>query len=404
LETLKKGWREIIATILKDAAIILAVTVFLFVALELGIRAYFFIKLGPEEYLKYEYRHDPVYSVRDERELNSIGFRGAEFSVNKPKDVYRIIMVGGSEVFGVYVDLKDSLPYILEQKLKEAYPDRKFEVINAGRLGSVAANEALLMDQLVSLNPDHIIVFNGWNDIYHFRYLPDQYHKVMVQTTKKFRWDKSLSRWLRRHLWTIRKIREWKDEKRRNRRGNPEETVAPVEDVWSQNIKDSKELSGKPGERWIKVGWSGGAVFYPMSQLKEPTNDFAGHYYTNLVRMAKTAERKNIPITFIFQPDLGYLKLKRALNLEEAEAYKISTTWFSEDWFHTVEKIYPVGIDTMSRAAADENIPFYDYSLVLLDAKQNGFGDTVHLNAYGNQVVAGKMLEMLKPIVEETNG
>ncbi|GEM_PF-3413638 len=386
----------------RDTGLILAIAFFLLLGMEITARVFLLARVGWDEYLKYEYRHDPVYLVSGERELNSLGFRGREFSVRKPRGVTRFILVGGSEVFGVYVTLEDSLPVILERKLKEAFPKRDFEVVNAGRLGSVAANEALLMEQLVNLEPNGIIVFNGWNDIYHARYLPGQYEKVMQDTTEKFQWDRELSRWFRRHLWTVRKIREWRDDRKRKRREKEGLDIGKkLEDEWIRKLPETKEATEK-GEPMISFGWSGGYVHYPLSQLPPPSPMFKQGYCDNLIRMAQIAKRRGIPIILIFQPDLGYHKLNRPLSVEEEEAFEISTRVFSKDWFETVKKLYPLGVDTMRKAAEAVGVPFYDFSLALLDAPVNGFGDTVHLNGFGNAYVAKKMTPLLQPIIERT--
>lgn len=387
-----------VSKVSKDVGIILAIAFGLLLAMELGIRLFFLARLGWDEYLKYEYRHDPVYMVSNEREQNSLGFRGREFSVRKPKGVMRVILLGGSEVFGVYVTLEDSLPVLLEKKLTEMFLEKRFEVINAGRLGSVAANEALLMEQLVNLDPDFIIVFNGWNDIYHARYLPDQYEVVMDSTTKKFKWDRRLSRWFRRHLWTVRKIRDWRDEIRKKRKSEIPVKEETIRSEWEAKLSETKKAA-EEGEPMISFGWSGGYVHYPLSQLPPPSTKFRQGYYENLVRMARIANEKHIPLFFIFQPDLGYHKLHRPLSPEEEEAFKISTRVFSKDWFETVKALYATGIQTMEEAASSGGIPFYDFSLILLDAKQNGFGDTVHLNAFGNEVVAKEMCKILQALL-----
>lgn len=73
--------------------------------------------------------YEPVYTINSDT-LND----GSEYQIDKPKDTYRIIALGDSFTFGLYVDTFDSYPETLERLLNNI-PCRninKFEVINLG--------------------------------------------------------------------------------------------------------------------------------------------------------------------------------------------------------------------------------------------------------------------------------
>jgi lysophospholipase L1-like esterase len=98
---------------------------------------------------------------------NSFGFRGKEFEIVKPKDVFRIIAIGDSCTFGFGAsDDEHTYPYLLEAKLNSMYKNKKIEVINAG-VPSYKSLQSLiwLVTELMGLNPDMLIVQLGWNDI-----------------------------------------------------------------------------------------------------------------------------------------------------------------------------------------------------------------------------------------------
>jgi len=63
--------------------------------------------------------------------INSHGARGQEHSAEKPSGVFRIICLGGSNVYGACVDDHETWPARLEQELNKADPGR-FEVWNLG--------------------------------------------------------------------------------------------------------------------------------------------------------------------------------------------------------------------------------------------------------------------------------
>lgn len=107
---------------------------------------------------------------------NSLGYRiGDNFELEKPKDTLRIVMVGGSTVFGWGVEYTDSIPsYLQHMIIKELKSQRglasigsnvKVEVINAGVPWYATWNEsAIVLHRVLKLKPDWIIAFDGLND------------------------------------------------------------------------------------------------------------------------------------------------------------------------------------------------------------------------------------------------
>jgi hypothetical protein len=198
-------------------------------------------------------------------------------------------------------------------------------------------------------------------------------------------------------------IREWRDEVRRERKkAKGEQAEEMIRRQWEEKLPETKAAMEK-GEPMISFGWSGGYVHYPMSQLPPPSPQFQKGYYENLMRIAGICANHKVKLFFIFQPDLGYHRQHRLLSPEEEEAFAISTRVFSKDWHNTVKALYPVGIGAMQKAAADSGVPFYDFSLILLNAQRNGFGDTVHLNGYGNAYVADRIADIFKPLLTDRN-
>lgn len=52
------------------------------------------------------------------------------FLKDKPKDVFRIFAMGSSSVAGFPYENNLMFPRILSERLRDAYPDKKFEIIN----------------------------------------------------------------------------------------------------------------------------------------------------------------------------------------------------------------------------------------------------------------------------------
>ena len=99
--------------------------------------------------------------------INTLGFRGAEFSEIKSSDTYRIFMVGGSTVFGDGVKNHNTIPSLLQGFYSNDKFDniKQIEVINAGINGGISKHEAdLIKNKISKMSPDLIIVYDGWND------------------------------------------------------------------------------------------------------------------------------------------------------------------------------------------------------------------------------------------------
>jgi lysophospholipase L1-like esterase len=120
------------------------------------------------------YRNRPSYAYQSESRLgakfhytnNGLGFRGPEIARQKPAGVRRVVVVGGSTVYGALDDDPDTLSVQLQAILRQRLgPD--IEVINAGVPGYEALREAVFTrSDLLDLNPDVLVSLDGLNDVF----------------------------------------------------------------------------------------------------------------------------------------------------------------------------------------------------------------------------------------------
>jgi len=128
------------------------------------------------------YALKPGYERAGFERINALGLRGPEVATPKPPDTYRIVAVGGSTTFGVYLPWQSAYPYQLQEVLRKRFGTDRIEVINAGLTGSTAAETYhRLPTQILPLQPDMVIVYHAFNDLlprvfndyqddyYHFR-------------------------------------------------------------------------------------------------------------------------------------------------------------------------------------------------------------------------------------------
>lgn len=114
--------------------------------------------------------------------INNDGFRGKEILPSTQVD-FRIIMIGGSTVFG-YNTLSDNttIPALIEQKISDEFP-KTIEIINAGIPASDSNDEVyLLKNFLLKYEPDLIIMYDGWNDASQMNDIPHQEKSIFNDT------------------------------------------------------------------------------------------------------------------------------------------------------------------------------------------------------------------------------
>jgi len=90
--------------------------------------------------------------------INSLGFRGPEFTAEKAPGVVRIAVVGDSFIFGQGVKEEASLPRLIETLLNQGSPGR-YQVINAGTRGYNTLEEDIyLRARVMPLKPEGVIL------------------------------------------------------------------------------------------------------------------------------------------------------------------------------------------------------------------------------------------------------
>ncbi len=103
--------------------------------------------------------------------INSKGFRGPEFAIEKTPGVTRVVALGDSVTFGGAV----SYPQMLAECLGNGY-----EVINAGVPGySLFQGLRMFESRIARVKPDIVTVMFGWNDHWYARGYPDSRQQVM---------------------------------------------------------------------------------------------------------------------------------------------------------------------------------------------------------------------------------
>jgi lysophospholipase L1-like esterase len=117
------------------------------------------------QYLSYY----PTANYRKGRTFhNSLGYRNNEFSLEKPRGVYRIVALGGSSTYDVRIeDNEKTFTAQLEKLLKEEYGYQHVEVVNAGVPGYNSWEILINLEfRVLDLDPDLVIIYEGTNDVH----------------------------------------------------------------------------------------------------------------------------------------------------------------------------------------------------------------------------------------------
>lgn len=97
--------------------------------------------------------------------INSLGLRDREYTEEKPKGVYRILVLGDSPVVGIEVPSEETFPNQLEQLLNQKQPGR-FEVLNGGMQGySPILYYLFLKEKGLKFDPDMILLNFSITDV-----------------------------------------------------------------------------------------------------------------------------------------------------------------------------------------------------------------------------------------------
>lgn len=92
--------------------------------------------------------------------INEFGFRSSSMkTAEKPAGTLRIFFLGGSTTESVYLPEEKTFPFLVEKELARAFPDKKFEAVNGGISGYLAADLlATLVYKVLYYHPDIVVV------------------------------------------------------------------------------------------------------------------------------------------------------------------------------------------------------------------------------------------------------
>ncbi len=340
--------------------------------LEFGLRAYFYVKQGGYRYRierLVETKSAGPYYEEDSKIANELGFSGkGKFDPAKRRDEYRILVLGGSGAAGTR---ECSWPDEMGKELNKKDLPGRVRVLNGGIGGHTSSGEKKFMTRWMKLKPDLVIVYDGWNDMYYSRYLPEEYeeefriantyyypdlgeriedflveHSILVRKVKA----------LRRRMKTARKKREEAAKVKKEQYDGPEGVVVPVAlNRPERKQEDTGYEKGSPFD--IRLNWREGMKIkkiYPDENIEDNMSDI---YTTNLREMADLARKSGAKVIFIVQPDLLYHYSRDPgifAGEDEEVLSAIKHEGLREDWINTTRVLYPKVYEAMVTVAGEK--------------------------------------------------
>ena len=96
---------------------------------------------------------------------NSLGFRGPDVAIPKPRGTYRIVILGDETILAPETADEDHFVQLLSNQLSRL-AGQPIEIVNAGVPGACPLTEFLLFKQkLLSLQPDLVLLHFDWSDV-----------------------------------------------------------------------------------------------------------------------------------------------------------------------------------------------------------------------------------------------
>jgi lysophospholipase L1-like esterase len=317
------------------------------------------IKFEAYPYLMYRVKPNQHYSTIN---VNSLGFRGQEIQFEKPKDIVRIVMLGGSALWGTGVSSDfNTISAQLEKKLNELRPPKKFQVINTGDSGYVTAQELIVFyDRALQLKPDIVITFDGYNDLYagftnRFAGYPQNFQqfKEKLEQHNFLYYLSACVNELLSHSLFIQKLKN------------------------KIRIFISKRTKVGPDD-------------IPVTYVE--ASEIAAAYGRNLEFLDIIAKAYNVRTLYTLQPVLGF----GAKKLSEAEKKNLAA--LNENVFgysNYLNKVYPLFLEQLNRLKKDRQAKILDLTDIFNSREDTIFIDGVHFSDLANEMVAQRIYETL---------
>jgi lysophospholipase L1-like esterase len=288
---------------------------------------------------------------------NERGFRGGAVTSPKPGGRRRIVVLGGSAVFGSGASSDAATFPALLQAVLHARGRREVEVVNAGAPAYVSGQElARLIYEIMDLEPDVVIVYDGFNDLNspllfdprpgypsNFAWLEQSVHFNSFRTLVAYRARLAVQ--------------------------------SSGLGFWARRLRGARD----------GVVPSGPAV----------DADIIETYRRNLDRMVSVMRARGIRAVCVFQPTL----LARRQRTAAEDAVVAYMERRHPGYTARFAGLQPRAVEAMRAVAAARGVPFVDLSGLFDGSTETIFIDTAHVTDRGNALIAERLGPETEPLL-----
>jgi len=345
-------------------------------------------------YLIYRMVPDQHYP---ECHINTLGMRGPEITREKPADVFRVIITGGSSAFSMLASNDEATwPARLEKKLNAcgAFP-RRVEVINAGVVGYMIKQELLYLQlELLDLSPDLVVSFTGAND-----YIP--YVEETQGCTHPISEMSAITR--AGHSPVFYDLSYRMEEHAIEQSGSVTDGLRDLWQYGARRTRTAKFLhnrlqalrrrtaSLRPGPGRALADTSPPVAAGEPAVNAECRNVIAANFGQTLQKMARLLDRRSVPLLAVQQPLIWQKPALAPAEAARLDPYRAS------GWYQVAtDKVYPhMAQAAEAVAAAHPRMRFLETKNVFRDFAEQAFADEYHLTDRGNEVMAQFLADYL---------
>ena len=311
--------------------------------------------------------HNPDTGEEFPVTINSHGFRGEDYSIERTLGTVRIVTLGASSTFGYYDRDDETYPYFLEQRLNQGSRERRYEVINLG-MPHLTSWEilALFEAEALQLEPDVVTFYEGANDA-------AAVDSAVVEE-KQAKQESALRKRVRERAARLSLLRAvYRASRDRLILVSLADSLMKSEGVWTYSLADyEKHLAGKV-ERFLQ----------DISAINDLCKE-RGVRFVVMKQQAKSEEFDDVKgMTYEHEA-----KLVRQ-RLESGEKLPITALAFLTHKTLT---------DALEEWARSQDVPLVDV-IELLDQDRDVLCSWVHLKPRGNAMIADALAQEIRALV-----
>jgi lysophospholipase L1-like esterase len=280
---------------------------------------------------------------------NERGFRGGAVTSPKPAGRRRVVVLGGSAVFGSGASSDAATFPARLQTVLHARGGRDVDVVNGGAPAYVSGQElARLVWEIVDLEPDVVIVYDGFNDL-NSPLLFDP----RPGYPRNFAWLEKTA-----HFNSLRNLLTY--------RLQPALQSSGV-GFWARRLRGARDDI--------------------VATAPAVDADIIDTYRRNLDRMMSVRQARGIRAVCVFQPTL--LARQRRTAAEEALVAYMERR--HPGYAARFGRLLPRAVEAMRGVAAARGVPFVDLSGLFDASSETIFIDTAHVTDRGNALIAERL-------------